>query len=248
MEGLEDNGHRELARVLRKWAASHAPDWTDENDADPGITVLALFAFLTERLDALGQPIPERARRSAARLARAALALAGAKEPGQDCGLARNRYFAGRLLGAQDFQLEQDYFRERLRRHNRALHGAGIVDGLQVSVGPESGGGEQVVVQPGFALDPYGEEIAVRCEVSISLPGTGHQLFVMLSYAERLTQPMPASDDEPVQFTRVEETFALHVEETSKPSGIALARLIRTSAGWTIDEAFLLPRIRAHHE
>ncbi len=103
MQRLEDNGYRELARMLRAWAASHAPDWTDQNDADPGITILALFAFLTERFEALGDTIPERGRASAARLARAALALAGKKEAAQDCRLARNNYHAGRLLGAQDF-------------------------------------------------------------------------------------------------------------------------------------------------
>ena len=243
MQRLENNGYRELARMLREWAASHAPDWTDENDADPGITILALFAFLTERFGALGDPIPEPARHSAGRLARAALALAGKKEPAQDCGLARNNYYAGRLLGAQDFQLEQDYVRERLRRHNRSLHGAGIVDGLQVSVGPDSAGGEQVVVQPGFALDPYGEEIEIRCEASAGLPGTGTQLFVMLSYAERLTHPMPAPGDEPAQFARVEETFALHVEESAGEHGIALARLIRAADGWKVDEALPAARV-----
>ncbi len=243
MQRLEDNGYRELARMLREWAASHAPDWTGQNDADPGITILEVFAFLAERFEALGDPIPERARRSAARLARAALALAGKKEPAQDCGLARNNYHAGRLLGAQDFQLEQDYVRERLRRHNRALHGAGIVDGLQVSVGPDSAGGEQVVVQPGFALDPFGEEIELRCEASAGLPGIGTQLFVMLSYAERLTHPMPTSDDEPVQFARVEETFALHLEETAGQNGVVLARLIRTADGWKVDEALPAARV-----
>ena len=213
----------------------------DENDADPGITILGLFAFLTE---SFSHPLSEQARRSAARLASAALALAGNQNPTQDCALARNRYFAGRLLGAEDFQLEQDYFRERLRRLNRALHGVGIVYGLQVSVGPDGGAGEQVVVQPGFAIDPYGEEIELRCEASANLPKTGSRLFVMLSRDERPTHPVPALDDEPAQFARIEETFALHIEATAGESGIALARLIATETGWKVDEAFAVPRAK----
>jgi hypothetical protein len=242
MQRLEEHGYRELARVLREWAASHAPGWTDHSDADPGITILGLMAFVAEEFAALRHPIPERGRDSAARLADAALALAGKTPPAHDGGLVRNHYFAGRLLGAEDFQLEQDYVRERLRRRNRALHGAGIVEGLQVSVDPDGGGGEQIVVQPGLALDPLGEEIEVRCEASASLPATGDQLIVALSYTERLTHPAPASGEQQVQFTRVEETFALQVEATAGEHAVALARLNRTADGWKVDEAFRVRR------
>src|SRR5688572_13209164 len=108
--------------------------------------------IFTESLEARGDALPERGRLSAARLARSALALAGMNAPARGCALARNRYFSDRLLEAEDFQLEQDYVRERLRRHNRALHGTGIVCGLQVSVQPDGRSGEQVVVQPGVAI------------------------------------------------------------------------------------------------
>ena len=222
MKSPEEDGYRELARMLQAWAAVHAPDWTDENDSDPATAILALLAFLAEGFDALGHAIPERGRRHAARLARAALALADGKSPEPACALARNNYFAGRLLGAEDFQLEQDYVRERLRRHNRALHGVGIVRGLQVSVRP-GGGGEQVVVQPGLAIDRHGEEIEVRREASAGLPETGSQLFVTVSYAEHGTHPAPASDNGQLHFTRVEEAFALHVAEARGKNGVTLA-------------------------
>lgn len=248
MLSLEQGGHRDLARVLREWAATHAPDWTDANDADPGITLLALFAFFTESLEARGDALPERGRLSAARLARSALALAGMNAPARGSALARNRYFSGRLLGAEDFQLEQDYVRERMRRHNRALHGTGIVSGLQVSVQPDGRSGEQVVVQPGVAIDPDGEEIDIPCAASAGLPEAGSQLSVMLTHAERLTHPVAASDDEPVQLTRIDETFALQVEATAGRKGIALARLIRTTDGWTVDEGFVVARVRCPPE
>jgi hypothetical protein len=248
MLGLEEGSYRDLARVLREWAAARAPNWTDANDADPGITLLELLAFVTESIEATGDTMSERGRLAAARLARSALALAGRNGPAQDSALARNRYFSGRLLGAQDFQLEQDYFRERQRRHNRALHGAGVVHGLQVAVRPNGGSGEQVVVQAGFAIAPDGEEIEVRCEASARLPHTGSRLFVMLSRAEFPSHPVPASADGQLQFTRVEETFSLGVQATASQNGIALARLIGTASGWTIDDAFAVPRARCHQE
>jgi hypothetical protein len=48
----------------------------------------------------------------------------------------RLQYFYGQLLGARDFQAEQSYFREKLKLHNRCLHGYGVVCGLEVGVVP----------------------------------------------------------------------------------------------------------------
>jgi len=44
----------------------------------------------------------------------------------------RLRYFHGQMLGANDFQNEQDYFREKLKLLNRCLQGYGTVCGLKV--------------------------------------------------------------------------------------------------------------------
>jgi hypothetical protein len=46
--------------------------------------------------------------------------------------LKRLKYFYGQMLGAYDFQTEQAYFREKLKLHNRCLHGYGVVCGLKV--------------------------------------------------------------------------------------------------------------------
>src|SRR5437899_3039999 len=48
----------------------------------------------------------------------------------------RAKYFYGRMLSAQYFQREQDYFREKLKLHNRCLHGYGVVCGLRVKPEP----------------------------------------------------------------------------------------------------------------
>ena len=48
----------------------------------------------------------------------------------------RLKYFYGQMLGAHDFQTEQDFFREKLKLHNRCLHGYGVVCGLLVEPVP----------------------------------------------------------------------------------------------------------------
>lgn len=243
---MRENDYQALACVLRDWVASHVPDWTEANGSDPGIAILELLAFVAESLEARGDALPDRGRLIAARLARSALTLAGGKDHASGGELARNHYYVGRLLSAQDFQLEQDYFRRRLRRLNRELHGAGVVRGLQVSVHPKDGGtGEQIVVHPGFAIDLNGEEIEVGFEASISLPETESHLSVMLSHCDHLAHPALTSDEENVQFTRTEETFALHLETTPAENGIALAHLSRTTGGWKVDQSFLAPRARS---
>ncbi len=46
----------------------------------------------------------------------------------------RIKYFHGQMLGHRDFQREQDFFREKMKLHNRCLHGYGVVCGLEVEV------------------------------------------------------------------------------------------------------------------
>ena len=51
----------------------------------------------------------------------------------------RVSYFHGQMLGVREFQTEQAYFREKLRLHNRCLHGYGVVCGLEVIPVPVAG-------------------------------------------------------------------------------------------------------------
>lgn len=86
----------------------------------------------------------------------------------------RPRYFPRQLVTAEDMMLEQEYFRNRMRLHNRLMHGWGVVCGLQVApaVSKESAGSMapwKVTVCHGHALGPYGDDITVPCEVEIDL-------------------------------------------------------------------------------
>ena len=242
MPNLSDDALREIADALRHRVARYAPEWTDRSDGDPGVTLLELFAFVTDSLSASQDRISEEAYIASIELTRAALRLAQVSPTSGAGRLERNRYFSGRLLSPEDFATDQDYFRERCRRLNRELHGAGIVRGLEVSVEPD-GSGHKLMVQPGFALDSNGEEIQVGTAVTVCLPDKGDTLWAILIYRERPTRPAPASEGEALQFTRIEEGFAIRLEEVPDERGLALARLLRDGAVWRADDSFTPPRL-----
>jgi hypothetical protein len=55
--------YRQLVREALERVPSHTPEWTNLNDADPGVTIVQLFAFLTETLSYRADLIPDRNRR-----------------------------------------------------------------------------------------------------------------------------------------------------------------------------------------
>ncbi len=79
--------------------------------------------------------------------------------------LKRPNFFSGKLLTAEDLAQEQEYVLDKFRRHNRTLHGFGIISGLKVSA--RAG---QVSVEPGFALDCEGNELVIGSAQSIVAP------------------------------------------------------------------------------
>jgi hypothetical protein len=76
---------------------------------------------------------------------------------GLEC-LERPRFFANQLLTDTDLTSEQNYMLAKNRLHNRYLHGAGVVCGLEVVCNDCNG---SVTVQPGYAIDPCGNDIIV---------------------------------------------------------------------------------------
>jgi hypothetical protein len=124
------------------------------------------------------------------------------------------------LLTADDFIREQEYFRQRLRRHNRVLHGWGIVCGLEIDVVADVAAGvATTTVSPGYALSRGGDEIIVAEPVSRLLAADGKSRFVAVRYEERLVEPVPPPPGAPAgaagEFRAVEETYVLDAFETS---------------------------------
>jgi len=253
---LSDAQWTSLARDARRVLDRAAPEWTDSNASDPGITLVTLFAFLTDVLLYRSGLLSEPARCLARDVAQRAAALASVLEPtahdgGEAGGLRRVSFFTGQLLSADDLQTEQRYLLDRLARRNRLLDGAGIVDGLGVTI--EAGNDPltpRVVVAPGLAFDPFGREIAVDAPWSAPLPASGDALLVQLGYRERACREVPASAsngsgaDAAAQPTRVVEGFAATLAPAPISDTIGIARVVRTRGRWRVDPKFAPPRVR----
>jgi hypothetical protein len=126
--------------------------------------------------------------------------------------LERVNYFPRQLLTADDMTADQEYFIAKFRRHNRYLHGWGVVCGLEVTVAPTTQKPWQVQIGAGYALGPYGDEIYVPNPVMLDLaqcgPGastdpcdsgtllqggiakTGSLFYIAIRYEECLSRPV----------------------------------------------------------
>jgi predicted phage baseplate assembly protein len=56
---LDDRSFTQLVKEVRARIGVHTPEWTNLNESDPGITLVELFAFLTENLLYRSNRIPE---------------------------------------------------------------------------------------------------------------------------------------------------------------------------------------------
>jgi hypothetical protein len=141
----------------------------------------------------------------------------------EDRTLIRPRYFDGQLLTTEDFTTEQSYLMDKLRAHNRLLHGDGTVCGLAVApTTPPSG---SVIVEPGVALDCCGREIVVTEPIEVDLHDLAdesadpHRVYLCLRYGEVERDPSPVPPPTPVgepQPTRIHEIARVDVT-TERP-------------------------------
>jgi hypothetical protein len=160
----------------------------------------------------------------------------------------RVRYLDGRLLTAADLRDEQEYHLRRRRLLNRALHGFGIVTGLDVRV-PSEATPPAVVVTPGFALDAWGREVVLAAPQTVGIEDGSPVRLVMVESAERETDLVAAlgadGATDAMMATRIEEGAAVRlVDAADCPEGIVVGRLVRGTAGWTPDPAFVPRRVK----
>jgi hypothetical protein len=160
--------------------------------------------------------------------------------------LERVRYFPRQLLTADDLTADSEYFREKLRRHNRYLHGWGTVCGLVVTAAPTDELPWRVQIGEGYALSPFGDEIYVAAHVFLDLarcgpgaitdpcapdqlhqPGsaTGEAIFVAIKYAECFARPVRAMssagcgcDEQACEYSRVRDSFQVECLTELPPS------------------------------
>jgi len=177
--------------------------------------------------------------------------------------LRRPRFFSGKLVTPEDLELQQQYFREKLKRHNRSLHGFGIVSGLKIAV--NSG---QIVVEPGLALDCEGNELAIETAQTIVPPavpqptGDWHTAYLDVRFVEENADLLPTPD--PAEGSNLAatltESFELVVTQENsnrghrhlrarwlacgRPHALTIAKLRHSSQGWRVDRAYRAPYVR----
>jgi hypothetical protein len=238
MDQLSEPEERGLADELVAAVRRFAPGWSASPDADPGITLLELLAWLTDLLQ-FRQTISSARHRDLLASLVDKLTLLGSDLPCANTGLARPRYFTGELLTAADFQAEQDYVREKMRRHNRCLFGSGVVAGLGVTVDPDLAERDEptVTVSPGCAIDPYGEELIVceklkgKCQARIGA------LYVALCSVDIPLDPVPGVSESP-EYSRIEERVAIRFHEHMSNAGVTIARIECIAGKWLLDTQF----------
>jgi hypothetical protein len=169
--------------------------------------------------------------------------------------LKRPRYFDGKLITAADLQLEQQYFRQKSKLHNRSLHGFGIISGLKVRVNKG-----QVVVELGLALDCEGNELVIETAQSIIPSKTDDwpAAYLNLRFVEHDTDPVPGGGAE--EFSTITESFELAFAQENcnrghrhlrarwlacgEPHALTIAKLRRSSNGWRVDRGYRAPAIK----
>ena len=159
----------------------------------------------------------------------------------------RHNYAYGMVLGVEDFKQEQSYFIDRMKLHNRMLHGYGTVTGLEVSSDEDTA--TSILVNAGMAIDRDGNEILLPSALQIPFPENGEESYLVLYWAERETDPVPAPGKEAEEGQTVPsqvEEYAILKYETDQPvakdAGVVLARLKKAGKKWKIDEEFRVHR------
>lgn len=239
---LRDDQQRQLVSDLVAAVKTISPDWTSRSSSDPGITLLELLAWLADPCDFRLDQAPD----TKADLLNNLIAKLVGVRPGPctTSFLTRPRYFYGQLLSAADFQAEQDYSRNMMKRHNCCLFGTGIVTGLRVTVDSTTSTKNEpaIAVAPGCAIAPDGQQLSVceplRCILRAPAPAG----YVVLRYFERAIDPITALSGPP-ESSRIEEGVAVAFEEKPLGQGVVIARLKRKAARWLLDRQFHPPKI-----
>jgi hypothetical protein len=173
--------------------------------------------------------------------------------PGGPASLERVRFFQRQIVSAADLNQVQDYVRAQNRRHNRMMHGWGVVCGCEVT---PAQGDYAVTVQPGYVLGPQGDEIVVDGPLVVDIRregldgnaagscadqsdpwcsgvqvsrALGVPLYLAVAYAECPSRPVrlqPAGcgcEDGQCEYSRIRDGFAIRLLDELPASHAGLA-------------------------
>jgi len=168
----------------------------------------------------------------------------GSCQGGDLRGLERTRFFARQIVTPDDLTQDQIYFREKSKRHNRMLHGWGVVCGACVRRGAKPC---EVIIEPGYILGPFGDEIVIDRDtvVDVCKLGTGEMdgccggddfdpwcsdvkadcsagtYYLAVKYSECMARPVRGGggcgcgcDDHDCEYSRIRDGFSVKLLRT----------------------------------
>ena len=144
--------------------------------------------------------------------------------------LIRMRPFEGLCLTAADLLDEQNYQRNNRQRHNLYMHGHGIVQGLQVSIG-QSRKKYSAVIEAGYGITGMGQAVllAEPAKVPLEVPKKDGEYMLWLFHVEETVDEAtrPVFDTAETQPARIMESVAprLHSIEDEPADAVALCRI-----------------------
>ncbi|QFZ18661.1 hypothetical protein [Saccharothrix syringae] len=148
----------------------------------------------------------------------------------------RNRYFTGKFMTARDFEADPDYLYGLHRRHNRLLHGAGVVTGFTVTPHDDpTCRSEWVKVSPGVGIDDYGRDLVSDAVLSKQVPV--QKSVLCLGYRRSGIEPVPPvstapASSPPSEMNRWQDGVFLTWEaDVGKKGLVPLARVQRGQSG-----------------
>jgi hypothetical protein len=125
--------------------------------------------------------------------------------------LRRVNPFTGLMIDASVWRDAHDYHRTQMRLHHLALHGWGIVQGLEVSLAETE---NTVQIAPGIALDPAGNFVIVSQpyahQIEVRQPGT---VYLILQFSEVPSGPHQPAGDGTGHPTRILEAYRIYQRE-----------------------------------
>lgn len=165
--------------------------------------------------------------------------------------IKRMHYYDGLFLGSEDFVTEQNYNLRMRRLHNRHLHSAGIVHGLEVIA--EDSNYKTIIIKPGMALDRvYDEthsesisrEILITENTFVNLDAAnyapGSSVFIWIQYSEKKAdENLDVSGSQPVHWQEEGRPGHSTTRPLDENSHILLARVVLDGGGKVYPDGIL---------
>jgi hypothetical protein len=142
-----------------------------------------------------------------------------------DAPFLRVNPFRGLLIDENTWADAHDYHRNQMRFHLLALHGVGVVQGLQVLAmqPPEM----NVVVQPGLAIDAEGRLLLLTQAQTVAIPSAASltTVYITLQFVETVALQQNVTEGGTPQAARILEECKVEAVLEPVPAAVELARI-----------------------